>query len=831
MKLLNYEIINGGVPTDKCAVPVFSADTYPCCVDLVFSKNMSIHEVQPVFPDEEEVKAEIFKSLDGVNFYRFEKGENIARFVRIFIKYYSGEHPTINSIEIYGEESDTPIKETAFNEVEPFDQSEYNREITDDDIKSEVLGVIGRTIGEVYTRFFDLVLDKASKGDCFTVESHQGKIRLISGNGVGLASAFNCYLKEVCHCHISRNGKQVNLPEALPLPNEKIYRKTAFTHRFVYNYCAHSYTMAFWGEEEWQREIDFLAMNGVNLVMDITGIEEVYRRFLTKLGYSLGEIKNFLVGPSYLAWFCMGNICTTGGPIHDDYFAQRCNLARKNHLKMRTLGMNVVLQAYMGMVPSDIQKKDKGIPIISQGKWNGFNRPCLFRPDSDSFIKYASLFYESQREVFGDFTHYYAGDVCHEGGTLRGTNERKCYVNIMKSILSYDKDAVLVMQSWGLNPTYKFTRAVKSYRKKHILMLDLYAEKKPHSVGLFSQLSKYNYLFGMLNNFGGRNGIYGNLDTLAQQIEKASQKHNFRGIALTSESNNVNPVMTERLFSTVWDLPKSTQEWIKDYCLCRYGGESESIVRAMIILSENALSEKYFDKGEGAPECTVCCRPEGKLSKASCWGYTNIHYPTEELDEAVRLFLADYDLFKNNECYIFDAVDLLRQALSNRIKTVLENMMSAYKRKNYSAFNDYADAFSELCDMLDKVLLNCSDWSLSSYLGKPKEYCATLDDFTRELYILNAKALITTWYSRRCSDAKGYLHDYANRQLGDLVSSFYKMRWDKFIEGVRLEAETGRHTEIDWFKLEWDWVLSDTELTQTVRHDNIQELSKQILER
>ncbi|MGN0535344.1 MAG: hypothetical protein ACI4IR_05005 [Eubacterium sp.] len=35
--------------------------------------------------------------------------------------------------------------------------------------------------------------------------------------------------------------------------------------------------------------------------------------------------------------------------------------------------------------------------------------------------------------------------------------------------------------------------------------------------------------------------------------------------------------------------------------------------------------------------------------------------------------------------------------------------------------------------MLDRVLLNCGDRSLSSYLGKPKEYCATIDDFTREL--------------------------------------------------------------------------------------------------
>ena len=33
--------------------------------------------------------------------------------------------------------------------------------------------------------------------------------------------------------------------------------------------------MAFWGESEWKRELYWLAMNGVNLVLDITAQEAV----------------------------------------------------------------------------------------------------------------------------------------------------------------------------------------------------------------------------------------------------------------------------------------------------------------------------------------------------------------------------------------------------------------------------------------------------------------------------------------------------------------------------------------------------------------------------
>lgn len=831
LELLNYEILNASAAADKHSIPMFTADTYPCFIDLSFPKNKSVRDVAVVFPDSAEVEYEVFSSLDGVNFYKFSKGGKISRYIRIFIKYYSGVHPTVNNIEIIGEDCGFPQKKTPFCEPPVFQGSEYDREITDEDIEADVLGIIGRTIGEKYVDSFELKLDRRLKDDYFTVESLRDKIRLISNSGVGLASAFNCYLKEVCDCHISRNGKQVKLPARLPSVSGKIDRHTKFQHRYAYNYCTHSYSMAFWGEEEWQKEIDFLAMNGVNLVLDITGMEEVYRRFLTKLGYRHREIKNFLVGPAYFAWFYMANICGVGGPLHDDFFAEKTDLARKNHFRMKTLGMNVVLQAYTGMVPSDINKKDKDIPVIPQGRWNQLERPLIVSPDSVSYIKYAELFYESQREVFGDISHFYAGDLCHEGGTMGKSKAKDSFLNVMHGMLSHDKEAVWVVQSWGANPTKKFTRAMKHYRDRHILMLDLYAEKLPRTEGWRAQLKKYNYLFGFLNSFGGRNGIYGNLDTLASQINHSSENKNFRGIALTAESSSITPIMVDLFFSTVWEKIDDMNEWIRKYCERRYGRDNENLYKAALILSETALSKKCLEDAEGAPECALCCRPELDPSKASCWGYTSIHYSAEKFDEAVRLFLTDYDKFKDNECYIFDAVDLLRQALANRITPLIKKMTSEHKSKDYLAFTEDADKLLSLADMLDRVLLNCKEWSLNSYLGRVKSYTDKLDDFTKELYMMNAKMLITTWYSRRASDAEGYLHDYSNRQMGDLVNSFYKMRWEKFIEKVRTEMDGGKPKDIDWFKLEWDWICSDTRLTEKVREDSLKALGKQILDK
>ena len=241
LELLNYEILNASGEASKNTMPMFVYDTYPCFIDLAFPKSMSVHDVVVVFPENIEVNYTVFSSLDGVNFYKKGKSPKIARYLRVFVKYYSGEKVTINNIEVLGEDCSFPSKKVIFHEPEVFEKTDFARKIADEEIIEDVNGIISRTIGENYVEQFDLRLDRRLKEDYFSVVSLRGKIVLTSNSGVGLASAFNCYLKEVCNCHVSRFGKQVNLPKTLPAVNGKIDRTTTFEYRYTYNYCTHSY--------------------------------------------------------------------------------------------------------------------------------------------------------------------------------------------------------------------------------------------------------------------------------------------------------------------------------------------------------------------------------------------------------------------------------------------------------------------------------------------------------------------------------------------------------------------------------------------------------------
>jgi alpha-N-acetylglucosaminidase len=175
--------------------------------------------------------------------------------------------------------------------------------------------------------------------DVFEVESRGDRIVIRGPSAVAMASGLNWYLKTVCHCQVSVNGDQLALPAMLPAVPEKIRRRTPYPLRYFFNYCTFSYTMAWWDWARWERMIDWLALNGVNLPLAVTGQEAVWVEVLKALGLGEKEIRDFLVGPEYLPWGWMGNIDGLGGPLPQSWIDGHRDLERTILARERELGM------------------------------------------------------------------------------------------------------------------------------------------------------------------------------------------------------------------------------------------------------------------------------------------------------------------------------------------------------------------------------------------------------------------------------------------------------------------------------------------------------------
>ena len=859
--------------TDGSKNSVWRGSYYPGYVDIDLGANYLLDSVEVYTPENGYSQYSIYTSLDGRDFTKLaekttrdkatlEDGEVYdangveARIVRVYLEYNSAETAAvINEVRVLGKASGTPVKQLPAINVVNFEDSAYaDLTVTPDDTYAEVYGIIERRLGADYKSWFTLELAPSASGyDYFELSTEGSKVKVKGNDGVSLATGINHYLKYYCNVNISQVGDQVTMPASAPVIDGIIHKETKAQVRYSYNYCTLSYSMAFWGEPEWRNELDWLALNGVNVVLDATAQEEVWRRFLGELGYTHQEAKDYIAGPAYYAWAYMANLSGFGGPVHDSWFEERTELARKNQQIMRSLGMQPVLQGYSGMVPTDITSKSTGEyaltsgDIIAQGNWCSFQRPAMLRTTSAAFDKYAALFYECQKEVYGDTSDFYATDPFHEGGNTGGMNARDISREVLTSMLASDEDAVWIIQAWQGNPTTALLNGLDDVPSgaQHALVLDLYAEKTPHnqetggSYGDTKEFDDTPWLYCMLNNFGGRLGLHGHLDNMAREIPKAFNNSNhIAGIGITPEASVNNPVLYDFLFETIWqdDASRPLTEinldtWLDDYAERRYGAASESANAAWDILKETVYKSNLNNLGQGAPESVVNARPALNIQAASTWGNAVVSYDKVLLEEAAKLLLEDYDLLKDSAGYQYDLANVLQQVLSNSAQEYQKKMAAAYRSGNLAEFEKNASIFLEIIDNMETVTATSEYFLLGRWVEQAKALGKNADDFTRDLYEFNAKALVTTWGSYNQAESGG-LKDYPNRQWSGLIGDFYKVRWERWITARTNELKGESYeSSINWFQWEWEWVRSNTVYTAEATPADLEALGCEILEK
>ena len=89
--------------------------------------------------------------------------------------------------------------------------------------------LIKRIIPQQAASFIIEPLQQQNGKDVFEIESQNNKIILRGNNGVAVASALYYYLNEYCHCQITWNGTNLNLPKQLPAVKEKIHKTNSLS--------------------------------------------------------------------------------------------------------------------------------------------------------------------------------------------------------------------------------------------------------------------------------------------------------------------------------------------------------------------------------------------------------------------------------------------------------------------------------------------------------------------------------------------------------------------------------------------------------------------------
>ena len=647
------------------------------------------------------------------------------------------------------------------------------------DFEESTTGLIKRVLPKHASFFLVEKITQEHGKDVFEIEGKGAKIVLRGNTPVEVASALNWYLKYYCHAQRSWCGDNMDLPAILPVPTEKVHQVSPYKERVYLNYCTFNYSMSWWDWERWEREIDWMAMQGINMPLAITGQEAVWQNTLRKYGMNDDEIRSFLVGPAYFAWQWMTNIESINGPLPQNWINRSIVLGQKILKRQRAFGMTPILQGFTGYVPIKLIEKQPQADIRKKNIWFYVGPgTAQLNPLDPLYAKMSKTFIEEQTRLFGT-NHIYAADPFHEGKAPVAGDEYLAAVGkaIYTTTSSVDPKAVIAMQTWSMQKAI-----VQSIPAERILMLDLNASKWKGSEAFWGR----PWVGGIIHNFGGNTAMGGDLDAvlaaypaILNQPEKSKQ---FQGIGMFPEAIEHNPIIYDAAAEMTWHREKpDTKKWMDDYLLARYGTADEKVSLAW----DTLLNTVYGKSGIVTfMESSICARPALKVNGASPNGSLNTEkkYRFKSLWEAIDLLQKAPVNIKNKDTYRYDLVDLMRQCMADLAIPIQREMADAYRNGDKTAFAVSSKRYLDLMDDFDQLLGTRKEFLLGKWIADARAIGKNKAE--SDLYEKNARALITIWGPY---DDQAIQYDYSARQWNGMVKGFYKARWIKFIDFLNAE--------------------------------------------
>ncbi|MED6134837.1 hypothetical protein PIB30_040699 [Stylosanthes scabra] len=685
---------------------------------------------------------------------------------------------------------------------------------------------------------FRIITKDQCGGDyCFFIENHPSYTRtgdpqiLISGTtGVDIVAGLHWYLKQQCGSHISwdkTGGSQLSsVPKAGFLPRVQeagILVTRPVPWSYYQNAVTSSYSFAWWDWNRWEKEIDWMALQGINLPLAFTGQETIWQKvFQEKFNMSTSDLDDFFGGPAFLAWSRMGNLHGWGGPLPQSWLDQQLHMQKKILARMYELGMTPVLPAFSGNVPAALKRIYPLAKISRLGNWfsvkNDLKWCCTYLLDATDplFIDIGKAFIEKQLQEYGRTSHIYNCDTFDENTPPSDDPE---YISslgaaIFKGMQSGDDDALWLMQGW----LFSYDPFWRPAQMKALL----------HSV----PIGKLVVLdLCMLHNFAANIEMYGVLDAIASGPIEARRSINSTmvGVGMSMEGIEQNPIVYDLMSEMAFQHDKiDVKAWIDLYSTRRYGQSVPLIQEGWNILHHTIYNctDGAYDKNRDVIVSIPDVHPSlisGQQNGFPKYGkpYTKIvikevtdsyeqphlWYPTSEVIHALELFLSSGKELSRSNTYRYDIVDLTRQVLAKYANQLFFEIIEAYQSGGLDQVTVLSQKFMNLVNDLDTLLASHDGFLLGPWLDSAKQLAQNQEEMKQ--YEWNARTQITMWYDNTELEAS-LLRDYGNKYWSGLLRDYYGPRAAIYFKQLRESLENGEDFNLkewrrEWIKLTNDW--------------------------
>lgn len=673
---------------------------------------------------------------------------------------------------------------------------------------------------------FEIITATNNGADIFSLESRGDKVVIGGNNANSMAVGLNRYLNRYCKTTVSwYSDIAIDLPSTLPDVPMKETIEARVPQRFFLNYCTFGYTMPFWDWADWERFIDWMALNGINMPLAITGQEAVWYNVWTKMGMSDEEVRGYFTGPVYLPWHRMANIDAWCGPLPKEWLDGQAELQKKIVARERALNMRPVLPAFAGHVPRQLKEMYPNADIKAMSTWDEFEEPYrtfFLNSEDPLYTKIQKMFLEEQTRMFGT-DHIYGIDPFNEMDPPSFEPEYLHNVSkhIYESLTAVDPQAEWLQMGWFL---YYQRKDYTPERAKAMLtgvplgkmtMLDYYCEYKEmwrDLDGFFGQ----PYIWCYLGNFGGNSNIQGNVKKAGEKLEAALKEggNNLMGIGSTLEGLEVQQFPYEYIFEKAWNFKKTDEQVVNELADRHTGRESQPVRDAWKMLYDSVLNIRPTTFCGPLP----CQYPELDKEHGRC----SVRYNPEQL-------LYSWDKLLEQDAVTTDAmtIDLIwigRQLLGDLFYMDKKAFDKAYHERNIEKMENLKQEMTGLLLWLES-LNSCHPFCTThKWIEQARDLGIAPE--VKDYYEMNARRLVTTW--------GGDLNDYSCRNWSGLMANYYLQRWNLYFVYLMECAKNGKeynHAELQqaiknlqdsWpEKKELPWIVHESNVTKQCKLINV----------
>lgn len=651
---------------------------------------------------------------------------------------------------------------------------------------SEAFRVIDRFTGGDMKFKLQLTLPKDEQGrDSYSYSVKKGVLTIKGSSGVALCRGFYDYIKSQGAGINSWSGNRF---EQMPITDmaEKVV-KSPYRDHYYLNVVTYGYTTPYWDAARWDKEIDWMALHGMDMPLVLIAQEAVYRMVFKDMGLTDAEIDEWETGPAHLPWMRMGNIAGNSfdGPLSAQWNADQMELLRHVLKRMRTLGMKPIFPAFGGFVPAAFEKHYPGSLTKTGWDWvPDAYRNYRLSPDSKYFAEVGSRFIKKWEELFGK-GEYYLSDSFNE---MEIPNDNALLTKfgdkIYESIHAANPDATWVMQGWTLG----FQRGdwgnghlealLKNVPNDKMMILDMSTDynrhhwKSSYDWDFYPKFYGKEWVWSVIPNMGGKTAMTGVLEYYANgrmDALNSPNRGNLTGYGFAPEGVENNEMIYELVADGGWTSEKiDLKTWLKQYALCRYGATSEGL-------------KKYYDGLLASVYGSFTDHPQFGWQKQPYSKKGSVN-ENEEYYKGVEALFTDAESLISSKLFFNDLVEAA--ALYSAGKA--EKLCITIKEK---IDEGKADEARTLIAKLERLML-MTDYALSFHpnfsLEKWEKQASKMGKTQKEkdLYARNARRLLSVWYGDH--EKNEPVNDYACRVWSGLIRDYYlprlKMHFNNLLE-------------------------------------------------